>query len=119
MNRLTLQDVKKVMLMAPKPVSLVFVNADDVVIASVDDVEADRKDRRSLASTTLSTASLRRSVSVDMNSLKRDDSGEDSDSSEVSTVSAPPSTARPARATSPRSAKSPRCRWRWIASTSC
>ncbi|EGZ14712.1 hypothetical protein PHYSODRAFT_560932 [Phytophthora sojae] len=88
-NRLTLQDVKKVMLMAPKPVSLVFVNADDVVIASVDDVEADRKDRRSLASTTLSTASLRRSVSVDMNSLKRDDSGEDSDSSEVSTVSAP------------------------------
>ncbi|KAE8902873.1 hypothetical protein PF005_g21891 [Phytophthora fragariae] len=86
-NRLTLQDVKKVMLMAPKPVSLVFVNADDVVAIAT---TADRTDR-SLASTTLSTASLRCSVSMDMDmsSLKREDSGDDSDSSDVSTVSAP------------------------------
>lgn len=35
-TRLSLQDVKKVMLMAPKPVSLVFVNADDVMIGHVD-----------------------------------------------------------------------------------
>ncbi|GMF51620.1 unnamed protein product [Phytophthora fragariaefolia] len=85
-NRLTLQDVKKVMLMAPKPVSLVFVNADDVVLGGVD--SASSPGRRSLASTTLSTANLRRSVSMDMNSL-RPDSGEDSDCSDVSTVSAP------------------------------
>ncbi|KAG6616102.1 PDZ domain [Phytophthora cinnamomi] len=92
-NRLTLQDVKKVMLMAPKPVSLVFVNADDVVVASVDDASARLSTAssaadRSLASTTLSTASLRRSVSMDMNALKQD-SGEESDSSDVSTASAP------------------------------
>ncbi|POM65806.1 Hypothetical protein PHPALM_18423 [Phytophthora palmivora] len=97
-NRLTLQDVKKVMLMAPKPVSLVFVNADDVVINNVDnntDIEeltAERKlssasstADRSLASTTLSTASLRRSMSMDMNNFK-EDNGDESDSS---TVSAP------------------------------
>ncbi|EEY63062.1 uncharacterized protein PITG_14704 [Phytophthora infestans T30-4] len=65
-NRLTLQDVKKVMLLAPKPVSLVFVNADDV----------------SLASTTLSSASLRRSVSMDINNLKEEHAAEsDSDNS--------------------------------------
>ncbi|KAG7381520.1 hypothetical protein PHYPSEUDO_005938 [Phytophthora pseudosyringae] len=100
-NRLTLQDVKKVMLMAPKPVSLVFVNADDVVIGTVDngvDMEELPTERklssassaadRSLASTTLSTASLRRSMSMDANYLKGGDSGEDSDS-DKSTVSAP------------------------------
>ncbi|KAL3663898.1 hypothetical protein V7S43_011308 [Phytophthora oleae] len=99
-NRLTLQDVKKVMLMAPKPVSLVFVNADDVVIGNVDsgiDIEeltAERKlssasssADRSLASTTLSTASLRRTMSMDMNNLK-EDNGDESDS-DKSTNSAP------------------------------
>ncbi|KAG3069152.1 hypothetical protein PI124_g21392 [Phytophthora idaei] len=97
-NRLTLQDVKKVMLMAPKPVSLVFVNADDVFMGKVDngidteELTAERKlssvsstADQSLASTTLSTASLRRSVSMDMNNLK-EDNGEESDKS---TVSAP------------------------------
>ncbi|OWZ10322.1 hypothetical protein PHMEG_00016845 [Phytophthora megakarya] len=95
-NRLTLQDVKKVMLLAPKPVSLVFVNADDVVINNVDNEVEELTDERklssassgadrSLASTTLSTTSLRRSVSMDMNILK-DESGNESDSS---TVSAP------------------------------
>jgi hypothetical protein len=103
-NRLTLQDVKKVMLLAPKPVSLVFVNADDVVIGnvneqisigdSIEELTAERKlssasstADRSLASTTLSTASLRRSMSLDTCNL-REDSGEDSDS-DKSTSSAP------------------------------
>ncbi|GMF18105.1 unnamed protein product [Phytophthora lilii] len=99
-NRLTLQDVKKVMLLAPKPVSLVFVNADEVRIdapdagSDLEELTAERKlssassaADRSLASTTLSTASLRRSMSLDMNNLK-EDAAEDSDS-DKSTVSAP------------------------------
>lgn len=101
-NRLTLQDVKKVMLLAPKPVSLVFVNAEEVVLAdagqlecgsSIEELTADRKLSnastvdRSLASTTLSTASLRRSMSLDLHSAK-EDSGETSDSDQ-STMSAP------------------------------
>ncbi|KAL4115048.1 hypothetical protein PRIC2_013943 [Phytophthora ramorum] len=95
-NRLTLQDVKKVMLLAPKPVSLVFVNADDVVLGNVDveELPAERKlsnassaADRSLASTTLSTVSLRRSTSLDMQELKKDNA-EDSDS-DKSTASAP------------------------------
>ncbi|ETK93077.1 hypothetical protein L915_03672 [Phytophthora nicotianae] len=99
-NRLTLQDVKKVMLMAPKPVSLVFVNADDVVIGNVDsgidteELTAERKlssasssADRSLASTTLSSASLRRSMSMDMNNLKQEHAAESD--SDISTNSAP------------------------------
>ncbi|KAG7383044.1 hypothetical protein PHYBOEH_010096 [Phytophthora boehmeriae] len=99
-NRLTLQDVKKVMLLAPKPVSLVFVTADEVVqldcSKSVDDeiLADDRKlsdasstaADRSLASTTLSNVSLRRSMSLDTH--LKEDTTEDSDS-DKSTMSAP------------------------------
>ncbi|CAH0478905.1 unnamed protein product [Peronospora belbahrii] len=38
-KRLKLQDVKKVMLLAPKPVSLVFINADDVIIGNAMDTD--------------------------------------------------------------------------------
>ncbi|RLN54559.1 hypothetical protein BBJ29_008424 [Phytophthora kernoviae] len=97
-NRLTLQDVKKVMLLAPKPVSLVFVTADEVMQLdcsnSVDDelLANDRKLSnastvdRSMASTTLSNVSLRRSMSLDTH--MKEDSAEDSDS-DKSTMSAP------------------------------
>uniref|UniRef100_A0AAV1US17 PDZ domain-containing protein n=1 Tax=Peronospora matthiolae TaxID=2874970 RepID=A0AAV1US17_9STRA len=94
-NRLTLQDVKKVMLLAPKPVSLVFVNIEDVVIENVNpNVDEDastssRMNRRtlltvarrklssslsttgpSLTSPTHSTRSLRRSVSLDSSNVQ-------------------------------------------------
>ncbi|CAI5746465.1 unnamed protein product [Peronospora destructor] len=42
-NRLTLKDIKKVMLLAPKPVSLVFVNTDDVVIGNVNELSAETR----------------------------------------------------------------------------
>ncbi|CAI5729165.1 unnamed protein product [Peronospora destructor] len=60
-NRLTLKDIKKVMLLAPKPVSLVFVNTDDVVIGNVNELSAETrllgalsKDNRSPPTTTTS-----------------------------------------------------------------
>uniref|UniRef100_M4BWW6 PDZ domain-containing protein n=1 Tax=Hyaloperonospora arabidopsidis (strain Emoy2) TaxID=559515 RepID=M4BWW6_HYAAE len=100
-NRLTLQDVKKVMLLAPKPVSLVFVNIDDVVIENVNtNVDKDASTRMngtmltvarrklssslsttgpSLTSPMHSTRSLRRSVSLDSSNVQ--DSSSNSSSS--------------------------------------
>ncbi|CAH0488512.1 unnamed protein product [Peronospora farinosa] len=42
-NRLTLKDLKQVMLMAPKPVSLVFLNTDDVIIKNVNELSIEKK----------------------------------------------------------------------------
>ena len=94
-NRLTLQDVKKVMLLAPKPVSLVFVNTSDVIVSAVGvdvNVNADRTQgnlltvaRRKLSSamsptgpSLASTAgSLRRSVSLNSSSAMDKSSNSD------------------------------------------
>ncbi|RLN73269.1 hypothetical protein BBJ28_00023918 [Nothophytophthora sp. Chile5] len=99
-NRLTLKDVKKVMLLAPKPVSLVFVNCGDVVLRHNGSfvVESSRSERgslinefaeRKLSSTSTagksSASSYTRSMSLDF----KGESSDDSDSDKQSTMSAP------------------------------
>ncbi|CEG38975.1 PDZ domain [Plasmopara halstedii] len=93
-NSLTLQDVKKVMLLAPKPVSLVFINSEDVVIENVSMTNeiGQVSSMQSRPSTSISSAStswfsLRRSMSLNTN-YRHQDHTEESEI-EISTISAP------------------------------
>lgn len=99
-DSLTLEDVKKVMLMAPKPMSLVFVNARDVLVEQGDYRKTQKKALRRLsASSTVSSTSVGHSTSVETSNFDEDDGkNSDSDSDGVSSiVSAPTFPCTPSR----------------------
>lgn len=86
-NRLTLKAVKKVMLGAPKPVSLVFVNADELQFLADEDKEQESTRMRkhstvsvesSSAESVASSSATSRSMSVESSSSSGSGSGSSS-----------------------------------------